>query len=77
MDFFEWLETEKGLSRKSSGDVISRLKRVQFILGEKDISDTEINRLEKEENFRILSRTVRSQLRRSVRLYTEFKNKSL
>lgn len=77
MDFLEWLEKEKGMSHKSSGDVVSRLKRVLLILGEKDISGIELNKLEEKAKFQALSITVKSQLRRAIKLYTEFKSKTI
>ena len=75
MEYSEWLENEKGLSHKVSHDVNSRLKRVYQILSTDDIDDKTISLLETNEHFRSLSMTVKSQLRRSVRLYLEYKAK--
>lgn len=73
MNFSEWLEKEKGMSHKSSHDAASRLKRASIILGVDDMSGMDVKKLEEKESFRALSITVKSQLRRAVRLYEEFK----
>ncbi len=73
MDFSEWLEECKCISHKSSHDVASRLKRSMSILGVDDIGTEDLNLLESKEEFRCLGMTVKSQLRRSVRLYSEYK----
>lgn len=73
MNFSEWLENNKGMSRKSSHDAASRLKRAMSILGTEDICSEDLNKLEGKEEFQALSMTVKSQLRRSIRLYAEFK----
>lgn len=73
MNFSEWLENNKGMSHKSSHDVASRLKRVMTILGVEDIATEVLDALEEKGEFQALSMTVKSQLRRSVRLYTEYK----
>jgi len=73
MNFSEWLEKNKGMSRKSSHDVASRLKRAMAILGTENISGEDVSKLEGKEEFQALSLTVKSQLRRSIRLYAEFK----
>lgn len=73
MNFSEWLEIEKGMSRKSSHDAASRLKRAMNILGTEYVTGEELNLLEEKDEFTSLSITVRSQLRRALRLYAEFK----
>ena len=75
MDYSEWLEKEKGLSHKVSHDVNSRLRRVCQILSSENIDDKTLALLEANANFRSLSMTVKSQLRRSVRLYIEYQAK--
>lgn len=75
MNFAEWLENEKGLSHKVSHDVDSRLKRVQLLLATDEINKNTVSLLEKNEKFKSLSMTVKSQLRRSVRLNLEHQAK--
>lgn len=72
--FTEWLENKKGLSERSASDAKSRLNRANAILNFNDPSSPEIYllALEKTNEFDIISRTVKSQLRRAVRLYSEY-----
>ncbi len=72
MDFTSWLEQKKGISPKSAHDVASRLKRVRTILQLDTIDAATIQQLERCGSFAELTMTVRSQLRRTVRLYLEF-----
>lgn len=76
-DFKRWLIKAKGLSEKSSRDVVSRLKRVQRIHSFKsgDKENKILNALAECDEFNNLSMFIRSQLRRSVRLYKEFQAK--
>ena len=72
--FTEWLEKEKKLSNRSASDAKSRLGRANDILKLEDPSDPEfyLVALEKTKGFEALSKTVKSQLRRAVRLYAEY-----
>ena len=74
-DFREWLMEERVLSPKSSKDVVSRFRRVAGLVRilSKDDAVSTIRKLEKSESFLAISTLVRPQLRRSVRLYFEFK----
>ncbi|MDO4460188.1 MAG: hypothetical protein Q4C42_08995 [Clostridia bacterium] len=72
MCFSDWLKLEKGMTHKSAKDVVSRLNRVKNILEADDVSCVEIKKLEEKEMFQVLSMTVKSQLRRAIRLYSEF-----
>lgn len=72
MEFIEWLEKEKGLSKKSSHDVASRFKRLQKITNIDDIKTMDIDKIEKNSNFTNLSVSVKSQLRRSLVLMDEY-----
>ncbi|MDD4321819.1 MAG: hypothetical protein PHH31_09800 [Acidaminococcaceae bacterium] len=75
MRLFEmWLISTKGYSKKSSHDVLSRKKRVLTILGTEKIDASTLSTLEKNLDFLALSMTVKSQLRRAVRLTLEFEN---
>ena len=73
MNFSELLENNKDMSHKSSHDVASRLKRAMNILNVEDIDVKDLKLLEEKEEFQALSMTVKSQLRRAIRLYKEFK----
>lgn len=75
MNFSEWLIKEKEYSLKASHDVASRLKRVQSLLGVEEIPQNAVERLEAVANFKILSMSVKSQLRRASKLYLEYKVK--
>ena len=72
--FTEWLEKGKRLSSRSASDAKSRLGRANDILKFEDPSDPELYlvALEKTDEFNGLSKTVKSQLRRAVRLYAEY-----
>lgn len=75
-NFKDWLINSKGLEIKSARDVVSRLNRANSICDlnfnkavEKIIFD-----LNENTNFNKLSLTVKSQLRRAIRLYKEHQN---
>ncbi len=74
MDFTNWLMEKKGFSRKASNDSLSRLKRVKGILCSEKITDSTLKDLENAAGFKSLSVSVKSQLRRAIRLYLEFVN---
>jgi hypothetical protein len=72
-EFETWLRSKKGLNERSAKDVASRLRRankiIKFSLEEKE---TRIFlKLAENAEFQRLSATIRSQLRRSVRLAKE------
>lgn len=68
-----WLTNTKNFEAKSAMDVASRLKRCQAILGTDEMNEDSITKLENEEEFLVLSISVKSQLRRAVKLHLEFK----
>lgn len=70
--FSEWLVETKCLIERSSHDVVSRLKRVLVLINKSEIIEDTLNMLEKNNEFQVLSMSVKSQLRRSVRLYFEY-----
>ena len=72
MSFADWLKEEKGISSKASHDVECRLRRAKRIIGSEEISNEDINRIEEFEAFKDLTITVKSQLRRAIRLYSEY-----
>lgn len=74
--FQEWLSAEKGLSERSSRDTVSRLSRANKLhplSSEMDLQ-TYIFELGRKPDFESLSPSVRSQLKRAVKLYSEFRN---
>ena len=72
MGFTDWLMKEKGYTSKSARDVLSRLKRVQKLLNTENLPENCVDKLNMISEFSQLSFSVKSQLRRSVQLYTEY-----
>ena len=72
MVFKDWLIKKKMLKNRSAQDVESRLKRVKSLLGIKTINENSLKKLNNNEVFLSLTTSIRSQLRRSVKLYLEF-----
>ena len=72
-EFMNWLSSEKGFSTRASRDVCSRLKRAQQFVNAKAPEDIIISELDKIVEFNELSFSVKSQLRRSVKLYAEYR----
>lgn len=70
--FLTWLHDTKHLEFRSARDVISRLRRAFNILDTQEVSSESLTELEKSDEFKGLSITVRSQLRRAINLYNEF-----
>lgn len=74
-EFLAWLETERGMSIRSSKDVVSRLKRVVNMIGTDEIKKNSAEKLQECEAFNTCSVYIKSQLRRSVNLYFEYLNR--
>ena len=74
MEFLSWLTEKKGISLKGAKDIESRLRRVKKLLTIEKINANTLVEIEKNEEFLSLSRSVKSQLRRSIYLYSEFKS---
>lgn len=73
-NFRAWLIEHHRLGKKSASDVASRLRRANAILkvdSEKNLEDY-LYKLSQNNKTKSLSITVRSQLRRAVKLYWEF-----
>lgn len=66
--FSEWLRTEKGYSDRSISDVFSRLNRAHNLLPNHEFNNYLITDLEQLEEFNNLTVTVRSQIRKAIRL---------
>jgi DNA (cytosine-5)-methyltransferase 1 len=72
MEFREWLMKEKQYSERASRDVQSRLKRALSLSGENEISQETLTKIESNEEFKSLSMSVKSQIRRAVKFYQEY-----
>lgn len=73
----EWLVSKKALTKNSADDVVSRIKRAKSIM-EIDVPldiDTLLFHFIGKPAFKALTRTVRSQLKRAIKLYKEFNSK--
>lgn len=77
--FSEWLKSQTTLTTNVVNDTNSRLNRVKRLIGDVDNDNVDalLNKLENEEAFLSLSRTVKSQLRRALRLYCEYRRNIL
>jgi hypothetical protein len=71
-EFLTWLENERAMSNRSERDVVSRLRRVVNLLGEEVIDEASVEKLNENSTFDDFSMYIKSQLRRSVKLYMEY-----
>ena len=77
-NFKDWLISKKAFKERSARDVISRIRRAKRIQKSEEKPSAEfIIELEKNKSFLLLSISVRSQLRRAIKLLNEFNNDSL
>lgn len=74
--FLAWLEEERKMSVRSARDVVSRLKRAIILLETGEINEESVDRLDSTPAFTKCTMFIKSQLRRSVKLYQEFLNKN-
>ena len=75
-NFCEWLQKTKSLTKDSAEDVVSRIKRAKNIM-ELDIPidiETLLFHFMRKPKFKALTTTVKSQLKRAIKLYKEFKS---
>lgn len=74
VEFRTWLERHEGVAGRSVGDICSRLRRASKLLNKpaKDLTVDDISRMEGLDEFAECSVNVRSQLRRSIKLYLKF-----
>lgn len=74
--FMAWLQSTKQLKARSSNDVISRANRAQAINGPIDSLDEDcyVFLLERKEEFKAMSKTVQSQIKRALGLLFEFRD---
>lgn len=72
-EFSNWLIEEKNFSNRSAKDVLSRIRRVRKIVKTIDMFDKyTIFLLDQSPGFENLSCSVKSQLRRSIKLLIEY-----
>lgn len=75
VNFREWLQDTKSLTKNSAEDVVSRIKRAKKIM-ELDVPidiETLLFHFMGKPAFKDLTETVKSQLKRAIKLYKEFK----
>ena len=70
--FLAWLKNDKRMGIRSAHDVVSRLKRVVNMLDADGIDETTVSKIEDSSEFTDCSMFIKSQLRRSIKLYLEF-----
>lgn len=71
-NFSEWLRIKKGYSDRSISDVFSRLNRAHNFLPEHELNNYFITDLEQLGEFNDLTVTVRSQIRKAIKLKLSF-----
>lgn len=73
--FVKWLIKEKGITEKSARDINCRLGRVLRIIDTSKLPKEEvaISKLETSPDYADMTLSIKSQLKRSIRLYSEFK----
>lgn len=76
-DFYCWLKSSQSLSVRTERDTLSRLKRANSICELPATPDAYyVFQLEQDPDFRTLTQTVRSQLKRAVSLYADYRRDS-
>lgn len=73
--FRNWLECNTNYSKEVVGDTVSRIKRADKILEWYD-DEVYLFKIEKEEDFKNLSTSVKSQIRKAIRYYIQFRDGS-
>ena len=75
-EFKDWLIYEVGLQENSASDVESRLKRAAKYVDicKEDEVDYLIFKMGRNKEFQKLDKTVQSQLKRAIKLNTEYQN---
>ena len=74
-ELVEWLIEEKKMSVRSAKDVLSRYGRICRMLDIEAIDDNTFNQLIESDNYNECSMFIKSQLKRTVTLYSEFLSK--
>ena len=75
--FYRWLRSKKGFTNRPARDVISRVRRVDRLIKIPKGSTAEklISKLSQRSEFKVLTSSVKSQLKRAIRLLKEFEGK--
>ncbi|MFC5702739.1 hypothetical protein ACFPVX_15665 [Cohnella faecalis] len=78
LQFDEWLKGKFGYAEKSARDIRSRVKRAKYLVDvSAKLSDEEvIFKLSQHPEFKDFSVSVKSQLKRGVKLYREYARES-
>lgn len=78
-DFKSWLDANLNFTSRSLGDIASRLNRARKYVPKIESLGVEkaMIELDKNEDFKNLDMCVKSQLKRSVKLYYEYLNSKL
>ena len=71
-DFLNWLANNKKMTKRSSRDVVSRIRRVKRLLDIDEITKESVSRLEEEALYQNYSVSIKSQLKRAVLLKLEY-----
>jgi hypothetical protein len=73
--FEVWLNQSERLSDRSAKDVVCRVRRASHFISIDSKMETVdlLHKMNKAEEFKILSTAVRSQLRRAVKLYRKYR----
>lgn len=72
--FIMWLMDKHGMTERSAKDVYSRLKRIMKMTNIDEIDEVSLDYLKKNEEYNKLSQPLKSQLKRALVLYEEFKS---
>lgn len=72
MSFQVWLVECKQYTERSARDVQSRLRRALSYSQEEAVSEVTLQVMEENIEFQMLSVSVKSQMRRAVRLFKEY-----
>ena len=75
-DFVKWLMNEKNMSKRSAKDVLSRKKRVCLIIKADELDESSYETLCDSQDFVNCSMFIKSQLKRSLELYLEYKKEN-
>ena len=73
-ELVEWLVEEKKMSIRSAKDVLSRCGRICRMLDIDAIDENTFDQLIESDNYNECSMFIKSQLKRTVTLYSEFSN---
>lgn len=72
-EFCKWLQENTTYQTKARSDVVSRLKRANGIIPLPETSDMYyIFCLQQDDNYKLLSSSVRSQIKKAVVMYFEY-----